>query len=100
MLEKDLQQNLSLQQLSPGQTVHGQGVIQATQPSVIQSPQMQAVQVSSALLFSLMFGPSLFVPHVSSFLPVLGGLLTQCRTGGGEQRDGKRPSGSSTAGIV
>ncbi|NXY60736.1 CREM protein, partial [Callaeas wilsoni] len=34
-------------QLPSGQTVHVQGVIQATQPSVIQSPHMQAVQVAS-----------------------------------------------------
>ncbi|XP_064018648.1 cAMP-responsive element modulator isoform X2 [Pogoniulus pusillus] len=33
-------------QLPSGQTVHAQGVIQATQPSVIQSPHMQAVQVA------------------------------------------------------
>ncbi|XP_021241608.1 cAMP-responsive element modulator isoform X2 [Numida meleagris] len=38
---------LSLEQLPSGQTVHAQGVIQATQSSVIQSPQMQAVQVAS-----------------------------------------------------
>ncbi|NXL92015.1 CREM protein, partial [Alectura lathami] len=38
---------VSLGQLPSGQTVHAQGVIQATQPSVIQSPQMQAVQVAS-----------------------------------------------------
>eukprot|EP00075_Anas_platyrhynchos_P017037 XP_027306290.1 cAMP-responsive element modulator isoform X5 [Anas platyrhynchos] len=38
---------VSLVQLPSGQTVHVQGVIQATQPSVIQSPQMQAVQVAS-----------------------------------------------------
>ncbi|XP_077158910.1 cAMP-responsive element modulator isoform X1 [Paroedura picta] len=35
-------------QLPSGQTVHVQGVIQATQPSVIQSPQLQSVQVTSA----------------------------------------------------
>ncbi|NXE17489.1 CREM protein, partial [Ardeotis kori] len=34
-------------QLTSGQNVHVQGVIQATQPSVIQSPHMQAVQVAS-----------------------------------------------------
>ncbi|NXJ92483.1 CREM protein, partial [Corythaixoides concolor] len=33
--------------LPSGQTVHAQGVIQATQPSVIQSPHMQSVQVAS-----------------------------------------------------
>ncbi|EOB07321.1 cAMP-responsive element modulator, partial [Anas platyrhynchos] len=44
---------VSLVQLPSGQTVHVQGVIQATQPSVIQSPQMQAVQVSSFILLSL-----------------------------------------------
>ncbi|XP_068260584.1 cAMP-responsive element modulator isoform X3 [Nyctibius grandis] len=38
---------VTLVQLPSGQTVHVQGVIQATQPSVIQSPQMQAVQVAS-----------------------------------------------------
>ncbi|NXC38672.1 CREM protein, partial [Penelope pileata] len=38
---------VSLEQLPSCQTVHAQGVIQATQPSVIQSPQMQAVQVAS-----------------------------------------------------
>ncbi|XP_068002370.1 cAMP-responsive element modulator isoform X2 [Melanerpes formicivorus] len=38
----------SLAQLPSGQTVHAQGVIQATQHSVIQSPHMQAVQVASA----------------------------------------------------
>ncbi|XP_075562295.1 cAMP-responsive element modulator isoform X12 [Pelecanus crispus] len=38
---------VSLVQLPSGQTVHVQGVIQATQPSVIQSPHMQAVQVAS-----------------------------------------------------
>ncbi|KFV85999.1 cAMP-responsive element modulator, partial [Struthio camelus australis] len=37
---------VTLVQLPSGQTVHVQGVIQATQPSVIQSPQMQAVQVA------------------------------------------------------
>uniref|UniRef100_A0A8D0HGP0 cAMP-responsive element modulator n=1 Tax=Sphenodon punctatus TaxID=8508 RepID=A0A8D0HGP0_SPHPU len=37
-----------LVQLPSGQTVHVQGVIQATQPSVIQSPQLQSVQVASA----------------------------------------------------
>ncbi|NXK04502.1 CREM protein, partial [Herpetotheres cachinnans] len=36
-----------LVQLPSGQTVHAQGVIQATQPSVIQSPHMLAVQVRS-----------------------------------------------------
>ncbi|KYO46882.1 cAMP-responsive element modulator isoform X1 [Alligator mississippiensis] len=39
---------VTLVQLASGQTVHVQGVIQATQPSVIQSPQMQAVQVAPA----------------------------------------------------
>ncbi|KFP35728.1 cAMP-responsive element modulator, partial [Chlamydotis macqueenii] len=34
-------------QLTSGQNVHVQGVIQATQPSVIQSPHMRAVQVAS-----------------------------------------------------
>ncbi|NXF94982.1 CREM protein, partial [Eubucco bourcierii] len=34
-------------QLPSGQTVDAQGVIQATQPSVIQSPHIQAVQVTS-----------------------------------------------------
>ncbi|NXN78556.1 CREM protein, partial [Bombycilla garrulus] len=38
---------VTLVQLPSGQTVHIQGVIQATQPSVIQSPHMQAVQVAS-----------------------------------------------------
>ncbi|NXG69445.1 CREM protein, partial [Baryphthengus martii] len=38
---------VTLVQLPSGQTVHAQGVIQATQPSVIQSPYMQAVQVAS-----------------------------------------------------
>ncbi|NXG56684.1 CREM protein, partial [Hemiprocne comata] len=38
---------VNLVQLPSGQTVHVQGVIQATQPSVIQSPHMQAVQVAS-----------------------------------------------------
>uniref|UniRef100_A0A803V4E8 cAMP-responsive element modulator n=1 Tax=Ficedula albicollis TaxID=59894 RepID=A0A803V4E8_FICAL len=38
---------VTLVQLPSGQTVHVQGVIQATQPSVIQSPHMQAVQVTS-----------------------------------------------------
>ncbi|XP_030120191.3 cAMP-responsive element modulator isoform X4 [Taeniopygia guttata] len=38
---------VTLVQLASGQTVHVQGVIQATQPSVIQSPHMQAVQVAS-----------------------------------------------------
>ncbi|KFQ09155.1 cAMP-responsive element modulator, partial [Leptosomus discolor] len=38
---------VTLVQLPSGQTVHAQGVIQATQPSVIQSPHMQAVQVTS-----------------------------------------------------
>ncbi|XP_054027170.1 cAMP-responsive element modulator isoform X5 [Dryobates pubescens] len=38
----------SLAQLPSGQTVHAQGVIQATQHSVIQSPHMQAVQAASA----------------------------------------------------
>ncbi|XP_042714635.1 cAMP-responsive element modulator isoform X1 [Chrysemys picta bellii] len=38
---------VTLVQLPSGQTVHVQGVIQATQPSVIQSPPMQAVQVTS-----------------------------------------------------
>ncbi|NWU95941.1 CREM protein, partial [Upupa epops] len=33
-------------QFPSGQTVHAQGVIEATQPSVIQSPHMQAVQVA------------------------------------------------------
>ncbi|KAM9164967.1 cAMP-responsive element modulator isoform 1-T1 [Pangshura tecta] len=38
---------VTLVQLPSGQTVHVQGLIQATQPSVIQSPPMQAVQVTS-----------------------------------------------------
>ncbi|KAL9871035.1 cAMP-responsive element modulator isoform 4-T4 [Geothlypis trichas] len=38
---------VTLVQLPSGQTVHVQGVIQATQASVIQSPHMQAVQVAS-----------------------------------------------------
>ncbi|NXK78315.1 CREM protein, partial [Amazona guildingii] len=38
---------LTLVQLPSGQTVHAQGVIQATQPSVIQSQHMQAVQAAS-----------------------------------------------------
>ncbi|XP_044859792.1 cAMP-responsive element modulator isoform X1 [Mauremys mutica] len=38
---------VTLVQLPSGQTVHVQGVIQATQPSVIQLPPMQAVQVTS-----------------------------------------------------
>ncbi|XP_067398748.1 cAMP-responsive element modulator isoform X7 [Emydura macquarii macquarii] len=38
---------VTLVQLPSGQTVHVQGVIQAAQPSVIQSPQMQAAQVAS-----------------------------------------------------
>ncbi|NXP74959.1 CREM protein, partial [Ramphastos sulfuratus] len=38
---------LTVVQLPSGETVHAQGVIQATQPSVIQSPHMQAVQVAS-----------------------------------------------------
>ncbi|NXN56930.1 CREM protein, partial [Rynchops niger] len=38
---------VTLVQLPAGQTVHVQGVIQATQPSVIQSPHMQAIQVAS-----------------------------------------------------
>uniref|UniRef100_K7GBZ8 cAMP-responsive element modulator n=1 Tax=Pelodiscus sinensis TaxID=13735 RepID=K7GBZ8_PELSI len=39
--------SVTLVQLPSGQTVHVQGVIQATQSSVIQSPPMQAVQVAS-----------------------------------------------------
>uniref|UniRef100_G1K907 cAMP-responsive element modulator n=1 Tax=Anolis carolinensis TaxID=28377 RepID=G1K907_ANOCA len=35
-------------QLPSGQTVHVQGVIQTTQPSVIQSPQLQSVQVTTS----------------------------------------------------
>ncbi|XP_075275812.1 cAMP-responsive element modulator isoform X2 [Opisthocomus hoazin] len=38
---------VSLVQLPSGKPVHVQGVIQATHPSVIQSPYMQAVQVAS-----------------------------------------------------
>ncbi|CAM2105248.1 unnamed protein product [Caretta caretta] len=38
---------VTLVQLPSGQTVHVQGVIQTTQPSVIQSTPMQAVQVTS-----------------------------------------------------
>ncbi|XP_048693665.1 cAMP-responsive element modulator isoform X2 [Caretta caretta] len=38
---------ITLVQLPSGQTVHVQGVIQTTQPSVIQSTPMQAVQVTS-----------------------------------------------------
>ncbi|XP_074902001.1 cAMP-responsive element modulator isoform X4 [Buteo buteo] len=38
---------VTLVQLPSGQTAHVKGVIQATQPSVIQSPHMQAVQVAS-----------------------------------------------------
>lgn len=38
---------VTLVQLPNGQTVQVHGVIQAAQPSVIQSPQVQAVQVSS-----------------------------------------------------
>ncbi|NXU50878.1 CREM protein, partial [Turnix velox] len=38
---------VTLVQLPSGQTVHVKGVIQATQPSVIQSPYMQALQVAS-----------------------------------------------------
>ncbi|XP_048367305.1 cAMP-responsive element modulator isoform X3 [Sphaerodactylus townsendi] len=40
--------SVTVVQLPSGQTVHVQGVIQATQPSVIQSPQLQSVQVVSA----------------------------------------------------
>ncbi|XP_042331351.1 cAMP-responsive element modulator isoform X1 [Sceloporus undulatus] len=40
--------SVTVVQLPSGQTVHVQGVIQATQPSVIQSPQLQSVQVGSA----------------------------------------------------
>uniref|UniRef100_A0ABM5GMZ7 cAMP-responsive element modulator n=1 Tax=Pogona vitticeps TaxID=103695 RepID=A0ABM5GMZ7_9SAUR len=40
--------SVTVVQLPSGQTVHVQGVIQATQPSVIQSPQLQSVQVASA----------------------------------------------------
>ncbi|XP_020656083.2 cAMP-responsive element modulator isoform X1 [Pogona vitticeps] len=39
--------SVTVVQLPSGQTVHVQGVIQATQPSVIQSPQLQSVQVAS-----------------------------------------------------
>ncbi|XP_053115626.1 cAMP-responsive element modulator isoform X1 [Hemicordylus capensis] len=39
--------SITVVQLPSGQTVHVQGVIQATQPSVIQSPQLQSVQVGS-----------------------------------------------------
>ncbi|KAM3821507.1 cAMP-responsive element modulator isoform 1-T1 [Vipera latastei] len=39
--------SVTVVQFPSGQTVHVQGVIQATQPSVIQSPQLQSVQVSS-----------------------------------------------------
>ncbi|XP_009984250.1 PREDICTED: cAMP-responsive element modulator isoform X2 [Tauraco erythrolophus] len=38
---------VTLVQLPSGQTVHAQRVVKATQPSVIQSPHMQAVQVPS-----------------------------------------------------
>ncbi|KFP77617.1 cAMP-responsive element modulator [Apaloderma vittatum] len=44
---------VTLVQLPLGQTVHAQGVIQATQPSVIQSPHMQAVQISSFTVASI-----------------------------------------------
>lgn len=37
---------VTLVQLPSGQTVHVQGIIQTPQPSVIQSPQIQTVQVS------------------------------------------------------
>ena len=39
---------VTLVQLPNGQTVQVHGVIQAAQPSVIQSPQVQTVQVSGA----------------------------------------------------
>lgn len=39
---------VTLVQLPNGQTVQVHGVIQAAQPSVIQSPQVQAVQVKHA----------------------------------------------------
>lgn len=38
---------VTLVQLPNGQTVQVHGVIQAAQPSVIQSPQVQAVQVEA-----------------------------------------------------
>lgn len=38
---------VTLVQLPNGQTVQVHGVIQAAQPSVIQSPQVQTVQVSA-----------------------------------------------------
>lgn len=41
---------VTLVQLPNGQTVQVHGVIQAAQPSVIQSPQVQTVQVSQILL--------------------------------------------------
>ncbi|XP_058040363.1 cAMP-responsive element modulator isoform X3 [Ahaetulla prasina] len=40
--------SVTVVQLPSGQTVHVQGVIQATQSSVIQSPQLQSVQVAPA----------------------------------------------------
>lgn len=41
---------VTLVQLPNGQTVQVHGVIQAAQPSVIQSPQVQTVQVSGAYI--------------------------------------------------
>lgn len=43
---------VTLVQLPNGQTVQVHGVIQAAQPSVIQSPQVQAVQVKHTQCYS------------------------------------------------
>lgn len=49
---------VTLVQLPNGQTVQVHGVIQAAQPSVIQSPQVQTVQVLAEELPNMWIAPS------------------------------------------
>lgn len=52
---------VTLVQLPNGQTVQVHGVIQAAQPSVIQSPQVQTVQVRETLAFFVLYTEGLHV---------------------------------------
>lgn len=59
---------VTLVQLPNGQTVQVHGVIQAAQPSVIQSPQVQTVQVLSEELPNTLIVPSEWFCQFAGFL--------------------------------
>ena len=66
---------MTVVQLPVEQTVQVQAVIQAPQASVIQSPQMQTVQVATrapSLPYTLRLGPNLHLLPYSSLLLSLG----------------------------